>query len=106
MNRRTAVAAAVIAFAGSVPSLCRAEDAPLQALPYTPSLDVSAMDRSADPCEDLYTYSCGGWRAKNPIPPDQANWSVYGKLYEDNQRYLWGILADAAKPSPSRNPTQ
>ena len=107
MNRRiAAVAAAVFALAGTVSSLCRAEDAPLQALPYTPSLDVTAMDRSVDPCKDLYTYSCGGWRAKNPIPPDQANWSVYGKLYEDNQRYLWGILADAAKPSPSRNPTQ
>ena len=107
MNRRiAAVAAAVFALAGTVSSLCRAEDAPLQALPYTPSLDVTAMDRSVDPCKDLYTYSCGGWRAKNPIPPDQANWSVYGKLYENNQRYLWGILADAAKPSPSRNPTQ
>src|SRR6185295_14456114 len=39
------------------------------------------------------------------IPADQASWSVYGKLYVDNQRYLWGILEDAAKPSTSRTPT-
>jgi endothelin-converting enzyme/putative endopeptidase len=65
-------------------------------LPYTPSLDVSAMDRSADPCVDLYTYSCGGWQKKNPIPPDQVSWSVYGKLYQDNLIYLRGILEQAA----------
>jgi endothelin-converting enzyme/putative endopeptidase len=38
-------------------------------LAYTPSLDVSAMDRSADACVDFYQYSCGGWQKNNPIPP-------------------------------------
>ncbi len=38
------------------------------ALAYTPSLDVTAMDRSADPCVDFYQYSCGGWQKNNPIP--------------------------------------
>ena len=65
-------------------------------LPYTPSLDVAAMDRSADPCVDFYTYSCGGWQKKNPIPPDQTSWSVYGKLYQDNLQYLKGLLEQAA----------
>jgi len=83
-----------------------AEDAPFTSLPYTPSLDPAAMDRTADPCQDLYQYSCGGWMKNNPIPGDQANWSVYGKLYQENQRYLWGILQDAAKPNPVRNATQ
>ena len=65
-------------------------------LPYTPSLDVTAMDRSVDPCVDFYSYSCGGWEKKNPIPPDQTSWSVYGKLYQDNLLYLRGILDQAA----------
>ena len=65
-------------------------------MPYTPSLDVTAMDRSVDPCVDFYTYSCGGWQKNNPIPPDQTSWSVYGKLYEDNLAYLRGILEQAA----------
>jgi putative endopeptidase len=63
-------------------------DTPLQSLPYSPSLDLTDMDRTANPCVDFYRYSCGGWLKKNPIPADQASWSVYGKLYEDNQRFL------------------
>src|SRR5262245_31423301 len=82
------------------------EDAPFKELPYTPSLDTASMDRTADPCQDLYQYSCGGWMKNNPLPGDQSSWSVYGKLHQDNQRYLWGILQDAAKPDPSRNATQ
>jgi putative endopeptidase len=68
------------------------------ALPYSPSLDLSSMDKSADPCVDLYTYSCGGWQKKNPIPPDQTSWSVYGKLYQDNLIFLRGMLEQAAQP--------
>src|ERR1700726_503177 len=65
-------------------------------LPYTPSLDLAAMDRTADPCVDFYEYSCGGWKKMNPIPSDQTFWSVYGKLYEDNLNYLRGILEQAS----------
>jgi putative endopeptidase len=83
-----------------------AQEKPLTQLPYTPSLDVPSMDKAIDPCTDFYQFSCGGWIAKNPIPPDQASWSVYGKLTEENNQYLWGILEDAAKPSPSRTAVQ
>jgi endothelin-converting enzyme/putative endopeptidase len=65
-------------------------------LPYIPSLDVSAMDRSVDPCVDFYRYSCAGWEQKNPIPADQIRWDVYSKLYEDNLNYLRGILEQAS----------
>ncbi|MGO9647658.1 MAG: M13 family metallopeptidase, partial [Terriglobales bacterium] len=66
------------------------------AFPYTPGLDVKAMDKSADPCADFYQYSCGGWKKNNPIPADQVSWDVYSKLYEDNLNYLRSILEQAA----------
>ena len=68
-------------------------------LPYTPSLDPAAMNRTADACVDFYEYSCGGWRKMNPIPSDQTSWSVYAKLYEDNLNYLRGILEEASTPA-------
>ena len=83
-----------------------AEQSPLQNLPYTPSLDVTAMDRAANACADFYQYSCGGWLARNPIPADQASWSVYGKLYQDNQRFLWGILDNLGRNSSGRSANQ
>ncbi len=77
-------------------------ETPLVALPYSPSLDLSSMDRTVDPCNDFYHYTCGGWIKKNPIPSDQARWDVYAKLTEDNERFLWGILVEASKPGANR----
>ncbi len=83
-----------------------AQDRPLSSLPYTPSLDTQFIDRSVDPCVDFYKFACGNWIKQNPIPPDQARWDVYSKLAEDNERFLWGILQDSAKPSPSRTASE
>jgi endothelin-converting enzyme/putative endopeptidase len=76
---------------------------PITALPYTPSLDPSVMDRSVDPCVDLFKFSCGKWLDKNPIPADRPRWSVYAKMEEDNSRFLWGLLEEAARPDPGRD---
>jgi endothelin-converting enzyme/putative endopeptidase len=95
-----ALLAAALAWAEPEP------EGPLQALPYTPSLDTTAMDRSVDPCDDLYQYSCGGWVKNNPIPSDQSRWSVYAKASNENQRYLWGTLAQLSAGGPERSANQ
>lgn len=84
-----------------------AADRPFTELPYTPGLDPASMDRSVDPCVDFYAFACGGWQKRNPIPPDQARWDVYGKTATENFQFLWGLLETAAaKPDIERSDSE
>jgi endothelin-converting enzyme/putative endopeptidase len=100
--RRTFALAAVLLTA----LMAFSQEKPLKQLPYTPSLDVPSMDKTADPCMDFYQFSCGGWMVNNPIPPDQARWSVYGKTTNENAQFLWGILEEASNPEANRTAVQ
>ena len=70
---------------------------------YTPALDVTAMDRSIDPCVDFFAYACGGWIKNNPIPPDQSSWDLYSKMEDENKTKLRGILEAASAPDAGRS---
>ena len=59
-------------------------------------LELSAIDKSADPCDNFYQYACGGWLQANPIPPDEASWGRFDVLFESNQKILRSILEDSA----------
>ena len=98
--------AALAAQTPSVPAAPQPAKQPLTVLPYTPSLDMTSLDRSTDPCVDFYTFACGSWRTKNPIPADQSRWSVYAKLSDENEQLLWGLLEQAARPDPGHSPSE
>ncbi|HTQ56314.1 MAG TPA: M13 family metallopeptidase [Bryobacteraceae bacterium] len=95
-----------VAVAFAALAAAQTPETPLPSLPYSPSLDLTDMDKSVNPCDDLFHYACGGWLKKNPIPSDQSSWSVYAKLAQDNERFLWGILEETAKPNPARSPVE
>jgi putative endopeptidase len=71
-----------------------------------PVLDVTSMDTTVDPCTDFFTYSCGGWLKKNPIPPDRTSWGATDKLWEDNKVLLRETLEEAAAGGPTREPVK
>ena len=68
--------------------------------PVSKSFDVSAMDKTADPCTDFYQYACGNWVKENPIPADQVRWARSFSLLRERNRYLLWQELDAAAKDP------
>jgi putative endopeptidase len=60
------------------------------------SFDLSAIDKTADPCTDFYQYACGNWKKNNPIPADQVRWGRFNELAERNNYLLYQELKTAA----------
>jgi putative endopeptidase len=59
-------------------------------------LDLHAIDKAADPCQNLYQYACGNWIKENPVPPEYSRWGRFNELQERNQEILKGILEDSS----------
>src|SRR5216684_632018 len=65
-------------------------------------IDVSDLDRKADPCDDFYSFANGTWRASNPIPASMTRWSKRWQAGESSKDKLREILeaASADKNAP------
>jgi endothelin-converting enzyme/putative endopeptidase len=65
--------------------------------------DVGLLDKASDPCVDFYRFTCGGWIARNPVPPDQSRWGRFNELADRNRETLRVLLEKAAAGGPGRD---
>ncbi len=85
---------------GSSLSFTFAPDTPSTAptAPKKPiSFDLSAIDKSVDPCNDFYTYVCGNWNKANPLTAQYARYGRFNELAERNNYLLYTDLHRAAE---------
>src|ERR1700738_3696432 len=65
-------------------------------------IDVTDLDRKADPCNDFYSFANGTCRTSNPIPASMTRWSKRWQSGESSKDKLREILeaASADKSAP------
>jgi endothelin-converting enzyme/putative endopeptidase len=75
-------------------------------VPKLEHFDAGLVDKTLDPCDDFYKYSCNKWLTANPIPADQVYWSTGSGLELWNEGVLRDTLEAASKNDASRGPVQ
>ena len=92
-----------LAFGALLAATCASAAARAQtaatAAPELRVFDPSLIDKSIDPCDNFYRYSCNGWFKRTPLPADQASYGRFTELYEVNRLHLKQILEQAAAPA-------
>jgi len=68
--------------------------------------DANIADKTLDPCDGFYKYTCSKWMTSNPIPADQVYWSTGSSLELWNEGVLRETMESASKPDPNRSANQ
>jgi putative endopeptidase len=87
-------------------SLAQTNSSVDQPKPTHLQFNADMLDKSVDPCTDFYAYSCGRWRAQNPIPGDQSSWGRFDELQDQGEAVEHSILEKYSANNPSRSVTE
>jgi putative endopeptidase len=101
MGARTTISLLLLWFVAALLSASPQEQMP--ATKTLKALDPDLMDKSVDPCENFYQYSCGGWLKQNSIPKDESSYGRPNEIIDRNQEVLKAILEKAAAGGAERS---
>lgn len=71
----------------------------LQAFSQTlsPGINLSHIDSSVSPRNDIYRYANGKWLAKQQIPASDGSWGSFNEIQEGNIANLKNLLTSISK---------
>lgn len=64
---------------------------------YTIGIDLSILDRSVDPRNDLARFANGKWYDATTIPASEVAWGSFSEIKERNEKNLYNILLGIQK---------
>ena len=67
-----------------------------QKAPELSGIDLTAIDKTVRPQDDLFRHVNGAWLETTEIPGDKSNYGVFNVLYDDTQDHLKTIIQEAA----------
>ncbi|HQY63993.1 MAG: M13 family metallopeptidase [Myxococcales bacterium] len=93
------------ALGSAQPAPSVATPAPGKVVPGPSGVDLAALDRSVAPCDDFFSFACGGWVKAHPIPDEEASWMrSFSVMREENEKLLKEILEGYASGAGKDEP--
>jgi predicted metalloendopeptidase len=86
--------------------ICASAVADDAAQPQKSGIDLSSMDRSVRPQDDLFRYANGTWLATAPFPPEYPRAGIIIWLFEKAEGDVHRILLEAAAAKETATPAQ
>ncbi|OWT41367.1 endothelin-converting enzyme [Cryptococcus neoformans] len=66
---------------------------------------LSALNTSADPCDDFYQFAVGGWQESNSIPEDRGLYGAFNEVSDNNKKLILKVLSSIPDEKPGNDAT-